>query len=109
MRTGKESVRLELAGGGDQVWPWYGALQKWEWEWMFTDWITPLPPSGRYSMRCITAAWDFSGYWARPPTICGWMYTSACPSPRQWMAKLYWKRYPTVPAISTWSTVDCRC
>jgi uncharacterized protein (TIGR02058 family) len=29
---------------------------------MFTDWITPLPPSGRYSMRCITAAWDFSGY-----------------------------------------------
>jgi hypothetical protein len=31
------------------------ALQKWVWEWMFTDWITPLP------MRFITAAWDFRG------------------------------------------------
>jgi hypothetical protein len=61
MSAGKESVRVKLAGGGDQVWLWYGALQKWAWEWMFTDWITPMPQSGQFSMRYITAVWDFPG------------------------------------------------
>ena len=35
--------------------------------------------------------------------------TIGVPRPEAGIARRYWKHYPTVPAISTWSTVDCRC
>ena len=48
---GQETFRLEVTGGGNSLWLGYAVLRKWVWEWTFTDWITPRPPRGQYSMR----------------------------------------------------------
>ena len=74
---------------------WHRALQKWVWEWMFTDWITPVPPGGGYSMRSITVAWDFRK--AAHGQVFRFDYFRFCNTSSPWHSLRNRIREPTLP------------